>query len=106
MVTETSVAAGAVASLFSGFAYEIAQGARTFTLACVASATGAFLTISSGPDLVSEEHAPMVLTTMPIYPDHFYYNDKEKGSEKLVLRFRNPTGGAITARAIAILSAP
>lgn len=98
---EVSVASGAVnENLLSGSAFEYMRGPGIVSAAVVAAATGSFLTINSGPDIVLEESAPMVLTTMPIIPDHFYYNWGAAGGDRLVLRVRNPTGGAIIHRAI------
>lgn len=99
---ETSVAAGAVNdNLASGSAFEYMRGPGIVSAAVVAAATGTFLTIQSGPDIVLEESAPMVLTTMPIIPDHFYYNWGAAGGDRLVFRVRNPTGGAVVHRLVA-----
>jgi hypothetical protein len=43
----------------------------------------------------------MILTTMPIIPDHFYYNWGAAAGDRLLVRYRNPTGGALTLRVIA-----
>jgi len=34
-------------------------------------------------------------------PDNFLYNFAANAGDRLVVRFRNPTGGAITARLVA-----
>lgn len=99
---ETSVAVGAVAdNLASGSAFEYMRGPGIVSASVVAAATGTFLTIQSGPDIVLEESPPMVLTTMPIIPDHFYYNWGAAGGDRLVFRVRNPTAGAVIHRLIA-----
>jgi hypothetical protein len=99
---ETSVAAGGVNdNLVSGSAFEYARVPSVISLACVASATGAFLTIQAGPTIVLEESPPAVKTTMPVVPDDFFYVCAMAPGDRLVVRFRNPTGGAITARLIA-----
>jgi hypothetical protein len=98
---ETSVAAGLVNdNLLSGSAFEYMRGNGVVSLAAVASATGGFLTVQSGPDVILEESAPALLTTMPIVPDHFYYNWAAAAGDRLLVRFRNPTGGALTIRVI------
>ena len=98
---ETAVAAGAVAdNLLTGSAFEYMRNNGVVSAGVVASATGAFVTIQSGPDIVVEESPPMVLTTMPLIPDHFFYNWGAAAGDRLIVRFRNPTGGAITARAV------
>lgn len=99
---ETAVAAGAVNdNLFSGSAFEYARGNAVVSVACLASATGTFITIQSGPDIVLEESAPKVGTAMPVQPDDFYYNFAATQGDRLVLRARNPTAGSITFRAVA-----
>lgn len=98
---ETVVALGAVNdNLLSGSAFEYSRGNAIVSLGVVASATGAFLTIQSGPDIVLEESPPAVAAVMPVIPDQMYYNFAANAGDRLVVRFRNPTGGAITARLV------
>lgn len=99
---ETAVAAGAVNdNLLSGSAFEYMRGNGVVSAGVVASATGGFITIQSGPDIILEESPPMILTTMPIVPDHFYYNWAAAAGDRLLIRARNPTGGALTFRVVA-----
>lgn len=98
---ETSVAAGvANDNLPSGSAFEYLRTPAIVSFACVASATGAFITIQAGPTIVLEESPPTVKTTMPVVPDDFLYTAACAPGDRLVVRFRNPTAGAITARAV------
>lgn len=99
---ETSVAAGAVNdNLLSGSAFEYMRANGVVSLGCVASATGAFITVQAGPDVVLEESPPKVSTVMPVIPDDFLYQFAAAQGDRLVVRFRNPTGGALTARVVA-----
>lgn len=99
---ETSVAAGAVNdNLFSGSAFEYVRAPGVVNIACVASATGGFITIQAGPTLILEESPPTVKTSMPVVPDDFLYSAAVVPGDRLVLRARNPTGGALTFRAVA-----
>lgn len=99
---ETSVAAGAVAdNLFSGSAFEYMRAPAIVSIACVASATGGFITIQLGPTILLEESPPTVKTSMPTIPDDFLYTGAAAPGDRLVVRARNPTGGAITFRAVA-----
>jgi len=91
-------------NIFSGSAFEYARGRQLLSLGVVASATGGFVTIQSGSDVILEESPPMVLTTMPIIPDHMYYNDVMEPFDRLRVQARNPTGGSLTFRAIALMS--
>lgn len=105
IVKETSVAAGAVNdNLFSGSAYEFASRNRVATIGITAAATGSFATLQSGPDIIAEEFAPPVATVYPIIPDQMYFSDVMAFGDRLVLRVRNPTAGAIVHRAIANLT--
>ena len=98
ILVEASVAAGAVNNnLVSGSAFEFAQ---LVSLGVVQSATGGFATITSGPDIIAEEFSAPILTTYPIIPDNMYFTDVMEAGDRLVIRYRNPTGGALTVRAL------
>lgn len=102
---ETSVAAGAVAdNLFSGSAFEYARAPGVVSIGVVASATGGFVTIQAGPTIILEESPPTVKTSMPTVPDDFLYTAAVAPGDRLVLRARNPTAGALTFRAVAQLT--
>lgn len=88
-------------NLWAGSAFEYMRGNGVVSAAVVASGTGSFITIQSGPDVVLEESPPMVLGTMPIVPDHFFYNWAAAAGDRLLCRARNPTGGTITFRTVA-----
>lgn len=98
---ETVVAAGAVNdNVLSGSAFEFARARQVVSIGCAASATGGFVTIQSGADIVLEESPPIVKTTFPVIPDEMYYNDVMEPGDRLVIRARNPTGGSLTFRSI------
>lgn len=98
---ELSVAAGAnVDNLLSGSAFEFIRRPAYVSLGITASATGGFSTIQSGADIVAEEFTPAVYARFPIVPDEFYYNDYAAPGDRLVVRLRNPTAGAIVFRCI------
>lgn len=102
---ETAVAAGGVNdNIFAGSAFEYVRSPGVVSIGAVASATGGFITIQAGPTLILEESPPSVKTSMPIVPDDFLYQAAVVPGDRLVLRFRNPTAGALTIRAIAQIS--
>lgn len=102
---EVSVAAaGTNTNIFNGSAFEYSRGRQALSLGVVAAATGSFITIQSGSDVILEESPPLVLTTMPVIPDHFFYNDIMEQFDRLRVQVRNPTAGAIIHRAIALLT--
>lgn len=103
---EVSIAAGAVnENLLSGSAFEFLRQNSVVSLGLTAAATGTFATIQSGPDIVAEEFAPAIATRYPIIPDEMYYNDVGAAGDRLVVRVRNPTGGAVIVRCIAQVTA-
>lgn len=98
---EVSVAAGAtVENVLSGSAFEFLRRNAIVSIGVTAAATGTFTTIQSGGDIVMEESPTAVLTTYPVIPDNMYYNDVGVAGDRLVVRLRNPTGGAVTMRTI------
>jgi len=50
--------------------------------------------------VIAEEFAPAIKTTYPIIPDEMYYTDVMEPGDRLVIRYRNPTGGALTVRGV------
>lgn len=99
VMREVSVAAaGSNANLLSGSSFELMRGNVYLSIGCTAAATGSFITIFSGSDLVLEESPPYVSTTYPIIPDQMYFNDVATLADRIVIAARNPTGGAIIHR--------
>lgn len=105
IMVEQSIAAGAVNNnLVSGSAFEFARTRQVVSIGVVQSATGMFATIQAGPDIVVEEFSLPILTTYPIIPDNMYFTDVMEVGDRLVIRVRNPTAGALTARAVVQVS--
>lgn len=101
IMVETSVAAGAVNNnLVSGSAFEFAKQRQIVSIGIVQSATGGFATLQAGADIIAEEFMVPILTTYPIIPDNMYFTDVMEAGDRLVLRYRNPTAGALTVRAV------
>lgn len=103
---EVSVGAGAVSNLFNGALYEYPRAARGVSLGTMQAATGMFATVQSGSDTIAEEFSPPIATRYPIVPDEMYMPFNQAPNQRLKVNYRNPTGGAIIARAIAILTNP
>jgi len=101
IMVEVSVAAGAVNNnIVSGSAFEFARARQVVSIGLVQSATGGFATIQAGPDIVVEEFSVPILTTYPIIPDNMYFTDIMEAGDRLVVRYRNPTGGTLTVRGV------
>lgn len=102
IMREVSVAAGAVnENILSGSAFEFARSNSLVSIGVAQSATGGFATINSGADVVAEEFSPPIKTVYPIIPDDMYFSDVAAAGDRLVVRYRNPTAGALTVRIVA-----
>lgn len=108
MQFQTSVPAGdANPNFISGSAFEFARSNQVVSIGLAASADGAFVTITSGADLILEESPPYVIATagvFPIVPDQMFYNDVMAPGDRLVIRGRNPTAGAIVFKGVIQIS--
>jgi hypothetical protein len=105
ILKETSVGASAtVDNLISGSVYEFARSAQIVSIGLSQSVTGLVANISSGADVVAEEFPVPILTRYPIIPDEMYFSDVMAPGDRLVIRIRNTTAGAITARGIVQVS--
>ena len=98
---EISIAANAVNdNILAGSSFEFLRGNSVVSIGMVGSATGLVANIQSGADIVLEESPLLVKGTMPTIPDDMYYNDVGVSGDRLVVRVRNTTAGALTVRAI------
>lgn len=101
ILRETSVAAAAVNdNLVAGSAFEFARQRQIVSLGLVQSATGMFATLQAGGDVIAEEFSIPIKTAYPIIPDEMYFTDLMEAGDRLVVRVRNPTAGALTARLV------
>lgn len=91
-------------NLFTGSAFEFARTPQLISVGCTVSATGTFVRIQNGSDIIAEEFSPYVLATPPVIPDHMYFSDYSAVGDRLIVAHRNPTGGAVTIIAIAQIS--
>lgn len=102
IMREVSVGAGALdPNLLAGSTFEFVRGNVFVSAGVVAAATGTFVTILSGSDIVLEESPPVVKAaagSFPIIPDEMYFNDVATLADRLVIQARNPTGGAVVHR--------
>jgi hypothetical protein len=85
-------------NLVAGSAFEFARTRQLVSIGVVVSATGGFVSISAGADILAEEFPPAIKATYPIIPDDMYYTDVMEQGDRLVIRARNPTGGSLTFR--------
>lgn len=101
-----SVPAGAVnQNVVAGSAFEFARTRQVVSIGVTQSVTGMFCVIQSGNEIIVEEFEPPILTRYPIIPDEMYFTDVMEPGDRLVIRVRNPTGGAIALRGVIQTSA-
>src|SRR5688572_21120575 len=91
-------AAGTNSNVNSGSLFELCQRRVVLSMAVVQSVTAIYV----GPDVVAEEHEPMVLGTVPIIPDHYYYTDVGNVGDRIVMFVRATV--AVTFRSVVIIA--
>lgn len=103
IVRSTSVAATSVdENLLAGSAFEFARGNSFVSIGLVQSATGMFVTIQAGGNVIAEEFEPPIeATAFPQTNEDFYFNAFAVTGDRLVVRARNSTGGALVVRVVA-----
>lgn len=101
IMIETAVLTGVtVPNAVAGSAFEFARQRQVVSMGWVQSATGGFFTLQAGSDVIAEEFMGPILTTYPIIPDNMYFTDIMEPGDRLVVRYRNPTGGTLTIRGV------
>ena len=98
---KVSIAANATnENLLSGSAFEFLRRNAIVSAGATAEAADTHLTVQSGGDIVLEESEIGVKATGPIIPDDMFYNDVGVAGDRLVMRVRNATAGAIVVRVL------
>lgn len=97
----TFAAAGTNPNMISGSVFETCRQRVALQMAVVQSVTANFALINVGADVVAEEFEPMVLGTVPIIPDHFYFTDIGEPGDRIVIAVRATV--AVTYRTVVII---
>ena len=98
---ETVVAANdSVDNIITGSIYEFLPFNAALSIGNNGSATGLVITINTGSDTVQEESPANVSTVSPVIPDDMDVQDVAAAGERLVIKARNTTGGALTLRTL------
>ena len=87
-------------NVLSGSAFEFLRRNAIVSAGAVGSATGLYVTMQSGGDIVLEESPAAIKTSFPSIPDEMFYNDVGVSGDRLVIRVRNSTAGALTIRVL------
>lgn len=99
--TTTFAAAGTNPNVIAGSVFETCRTRVALSMAIVQSVTANFALINVGADVVAEEFEPMVLGTMPIIPDHFYFTDIGDVGDRIVIAVRATV--AVSYRTVVII---
>lgn len=92
-----SVAANSVNdNVITGSQFEYLPYNARVDFGLVGSATGLLIDVFSGQDIIAESFAPPTQNRFPINPDDFTLTDVAAGGERIKVRARNTTGGALT----------
>jgi hypothetical protein len=98
MTDRESVAANAtVQNVLSGKLYEFAVRPSAIRLYATGSAIGLNVSLLIGNRAIVDDQEVNAQNRMPIVPDDFVAEAGARPGERLVVRLRNTTGGAITA---------
>lgn len=97
MKFSASIAAGAtIANVLQGSAFEFLNQNAQVAIGIVTSATGIVATVQSGSDVLMEESPVSIANRFPIWPDDFDLTDVAAQGERLVVKLRNTSAGALT----------
>lgn len=92
-----SIAANTVVdNVIAGSQFEFLPWHAKVDFGLCQSATGLVLDVYSGQDTLAEQMGPNIRTAAPVNPDDFTLTDVAAAGERLKVRARNTTGGALT----------
>lgn len=99
MTNETSIAADSTsANLLAGDINEFLGRASVISLFCTGAAVGLRAQLLVGQDVVIDDQPISDANRFPITPDDFLSRGGGLPGDRLTLRFRNTTAGAVIAR--------
>lgn len=101
--TENVLANDVLENVIAGSTYEFARANSFVSMGLVQSATGLFVTILAGGTVVAEEFEPPIETGAGVFPqtnEDFYFNTFAVTGDRLVIRARNSTAGALDIRLV------
>jgi len=98
MQNSLSVAANAVsANVLAGELFEFLPGQAQVILSCCGAAIGLNVTFLAGGVTLINDQAINLQNRFPIIPDDIITQETIPGGARLLLTFRNTTGGALVA---------
>jgi len=94
--TVSIAASTAVDNLIAGSQFEFLPYNAHLSFAINGSAAGLVADVYSGQDVLAEAMVVNALNRIPINPDDFLLTDVAAGGERIKVRVRNTTTGALT----------
>lgn len=92
-----SVAANTTtANLLAGKSQEFVAEPSVVTVGAAASAVGLYATVVIGTEVVVDDQEISAANHMPLFPDDVLAEGGAFQGDRITVRFRNSTGGAIT----------
>ncbi len=88
-----------VANALSGKSQEFITEPSVVTLGVAASAVGMNASLIIGEEIVLDDQEVPVGTTLPAFPDQIFVQGGGLPGNRIILKLRNTTGGALTAYA-------
>jgi len=89
-------ASGVNDNLIQGSQFEFLPYDAALRFALNGSAIGLIADVYSGQDVLAEQMSVNALNRVPINPDDFLLTDVAAGGERIKIRVRNTTAGALT----------
>jgi hypothetical protein len=83
-------------NVLAGSQFEFLPYNAALRFALNGSATGLVADVYSGQDVLTEQMSVNTLNRVPINPDDFLLTDVAAGGERIKVRVRNTTAGALT----------
>lgn len=99
MLTQLNTSIGATTTeenILSGDLLEIPEEPMVYEIGLNASATGLVIDVYVGPVAVAASLIPLIKATAPIYPEDFVLQFGVLGGQRVKVRVRNTTAGALT----------
>lgn len=83
-------------NVIAGSQFEFLPYDASLHIGFTASANGLVVDCYSGQDTLCESLSPSTQNRIPVYPDDFNLTDVAAGGERIKIRVRNTTAGALT----------
>ncbi len=84
-------------NVLAGLLYEFLPAHSKIALFATGSAAGLRVTLNVGGEQLVDDSAISAQNRTPIIPDDLIVADAGRRGERMILRFRNTTGGSLTA---------